>query len=564
MSKESEPKIENFIDLSEENTADIQGKSYAGAVAHLKNAKAFYSSYYKDDGLQAMWEHETKDMQNVPPMYILGNESNDPQIRNLYSTLPNHDNQSFEAHLATAKAGKKTALELYAINIGNRHWTCLALDHKANGKLGYAYIDSDGVGQEKLPDEYLSAIESAYGKGNVEHVTANHDGQQNTNSCALHAVLNMVTVTNSYGKKKELTRTSLQGKLGEDHGKHAIEQMQARRDAHAAADGAFANYQQAKLANLQVDRDSFTEATRDSEASTTEKAELIHQLYTICSHFDTTALNKAIDNQSGESTEKATVKELLSSESRFKDADINGITAILSDSNVDDAINRVFFPNGENREQALVAFVKSVSREANQYIESFIDQGEGTAKEYDAILAQGNIGKAFFHHAFQQANNELEPLAYTGLGIEAEFVAGKGFKVLAIKEGSALIGTVQAGDFITHYTDKEGKQHKITKEEDYKAIRQSALEGGKISLQIDREGEVVETIPVKGIDCKVFGGAQGDGLFSFEKAARARDQQKATEQGGNLRENGLTTGESDEGKFQLRILTQTKNASNSR
>lgn len=60
MSKESEPKIENFIDLSEENTADIQGKSYAGAVAHLKNAKAFYSLYYKDDGLQAMWEHETR------------------------------------------------------------------------------------------------------------------------------------------------------------------------------------------------------------------------------------------------------------------------------------------------------------------------------------------------------------------------------------------------------------------------------------------------------------------------------------------------------------------------
>lgn len=152
-----------------------------------------------------------------------------------------------------------------------------------------------------------------------------------------------------------------------------------------------------------------------------------------------------------------------------------------------------------------------------------------------------------FHHSnstLLYANHIPEPTAYSGLGLEAEFVDGngvKGFKVTAIKEGADEKLKDLVGKTITHYT-VDGVKYPITSEEDYVHIRNAAFEYGKLSLTVQGGKEI------RDIKSSLFHGEKGKGKFSFKDAVQERLNREVTKAGQGLSGAGLPSseGKSDE------------------
>lgn len=308
--------------------------------------------------------------------------------------------------------------EFFAIE-SNGHWTLLAATHQPNGKLEYSYINSKNNGTEQ--GDYSSAV----------------DNLDNTSPEFLKA---MKVV---YGEENVIHKQILHDvQQGDDNSCaiHVILNACVLRDGGDELGGQ--DHSVENIQNLdayykgmfQGDHSSFVQRRKKFAAQ----------------------LKGEYGKLSDEIKDKIVVGYLQDNHTKEEDEVVNYI-------NSDDKK-----PAQELDIPALMKLSKHMmARELDQQIAGMSQE---EAQQWDANLS-------WAAHMIRDANHIPEPTAYSGLGLEAEFVDGngvKGFKVTAIKEGADEKLNALVGKTITHYT-VDGVKYPITSEEDYVHIRNAAF-----------------------------------------------------------------------------------------
>lgn len=507
------------------------------------------NGYYTNSGLYAVWEYSVRKNEALEQFRFrsLALDPNDgvtpvvesPDAAAMYTREQGTFKKALEAsrdELGRSKEGR--SLEFYAINTDNDHFTMLAVEHQEGGEVGIAYIDSMGTGGEQVPDEYMKVIQSVYDENKVKQVTIEHSKQQSgsDNGCAIHSCLNAKALAEVAIAHKEHILTvnmveTIKGAV--DSFQQLHQSIPDLRTEHLAKGGAFEQY----FAAQQKREKEVAEVTAvveeaDRRESQETKENMIEDLRDIASRgfspkeLRAVATNYVKDNQKGWSQARKknfieAVENIADNTKRreedhlFADVEVNDREVMIGD-----LVAQLL----QQQEAISTASIENV-------VNSFerIDQ----AKALDTkIRTEGLANIAAddpLYHSLKNANSKEEPMAYTGLGVEAEFVDNngvKGFKVSAIKKGSSLEGRVGKDEIITHYgvvsEDRKTVLWKeITEEKDYIAIRNAALDNGGLVLKTydPNRPDGIDTVTCR---CTVFGGKQGEGKFSFEGAVKEK------------------------------------------
>lgn len=506
------------------------------------------NGYYTNSGLYAVWEDSVGQNNTLGQFSfrsLASREGADPVVESrsnlaMYTGEQGTFKKALEAsrdELGRSKEGR--SLEFYAINTDNYHSTMLAVEHQEGGEVGIAYIDSMGTGGEQVPDEYMKVIQSVYDKNKVKQVTIEHSKQQSgsDNGCAIHSCLNakaLAEVAIAHERQNILTVNkveTIQGAVGSFQPLH--QSIPKLRKEHLAKGGAFERHSAAQQKReKEVAELTAVVEEADRRKSQETKENMIENLCDIASQgfspkeLRAVATNYVATEANQKGWDQTRKKNFIEAVENIADRN-KGLNEDHLFSGVDG--------RGEMISELVAQLLQQQEAISIASIENVVNSFETTeqAKTLDTEISKKGLAKIpadnLLYHSLKNANSKEEPMAYTGLGVEAEFVDNKGvkgFKVSAIKEGSSLEGRVGKDEIITHYgvvsEDRKTVLWKeITEEKDYIAIRNAALDNGKLALKIYNPQHKT-SIETNDFSATIFHGQTGKGKFSFEGAVKEK------------------------------------------